>query len=75
MRSRIWADRCGKSSILFVPYFGQWAAMVYTVQMEWPYWITLTLAVVRAAFWFGFLSFSTIAAMDPSLRRAGATPS
>ena len=28
MRSRIWADRCGKSSILFVPYFALWAAMV-----------------------------------------------
>ena len=58
-----------------VPYFALWAAMIYTVQTELPYWITLTLAVVAAAFWFGFLSFSTIAAMDPSLRRAGQTPS
>ena len=32
-----------------VPYFGLWAAMVYTVQMELPYWITLTLAVVAGS--------------------------
>ena len=29
-----------------VPYFGLWAAMVYTVQTKLPYWITLMLAVV-----------------------------
>ncbi len=29
-----------------VPYLALWAAMVYTVQTELPYWITLTLAVV-----------------------------
>ena len=32
-----------------VPYFALWAAMVYTVQMELPYWITLTLAVVAGS--------------------------
>jgi omega-6 fatty acid desaturase (delta-12 desaturase) len=28
-----------------VPYFALWAAMVYTVQQEFPYWITAMLAV------------------------------
>jgi acyl-lipid omega-6 desaturase (Delta-12 desaturase) len=30
----------------FVPYLMLWAFMVYTVQREFPYWITLTLALV-----------------------------
>jgi omega-6 fatty acid desaturase (delta-12 desaturase) len=30
----------------FVPYLALWALMVYTVQEEFPYWITLMLAVV-----------------------------
>lgn len=28
------------------PYFALWAAMIYTVQQEFPYWITVMLAVV-----------------------------
>ena len=30
----------------FVPYGVLWALMIYTVQWEYPYWITLALAVV-----------------------------
>ena len=30
----------------FVPYFTLWVLMIYTLQREYPYWITLTLAVV-----------------------------
>lgn len=29
-----------------VPYFVLWAVMIYTVQMEYPYWMTLALAVL-----------------------------
>jgi len=29
----------------FVPYFALWVLMIYTIQREYPYWITLTLAV------------------------------
>jgi acyl-lipid omega-6 desaturase (Delta-12 desaturase) len=29
----------------FIPYFALWAAMIYTVQQGFSYWITLTLAV------------------------------
>jgi omega-6 fatty acid desaturase (delta-12 desaturase) len=34
----------------FVPYLGLWAVMIYTVKAGLPYWITLALAVVAAAF-------------------------
>ena len=30
----------------FVPYLALWAAMVYLVQRQFPYWMTLTLAMV-----------------------------
>lgn len=30
----------------FVPYFVLWALMIYTVQQEYPYWMTLVLALV-----------------------------
>jgi acyl-lipid omega-6 desaturase (Delta-12 desaturase) len=32
----------------FVPYFALWALMIHTVQGEYPYWITLLLALVAA---------------------------
>jgi omega-6 fatty acid desaturase (delta-12 desaturase) len=30
----------------FVPYFVLWALMIHTVQRDYPYWVTLALAVV-----------------------------
>jgi omega-6 fatty acid desaturase (delta-12 desaturase) len=29
-----------------VPYFALWAAMLYTVELEYPYWMTLALALL-----------------------------
>jgi omega-6 fatty acid desaturase (delta-12 desaturase) len=34
----------------FVPYIALWVLMVYTIKVGMSYWITLTLAVVAAAF-------------------------
>jgi acyl-lipid omega-6 desaturase (Delta-12 desaturase) len=33
----------------FIPYFVLWVAMIHTVQHEFPYWITLMLALVAGA--------------------------
>ena len=33
----------------FVPYLALWALMIYTVQQDFPYWITLALAVVAGS--------------------------
>lgn len=32
-----------------VPYFALWAAMIYTVEQGYPYWVTLVLAVLAGA--------------------------
>ncbi|MFC2031478.1 fatty acid desaturase [Chloroflexota bacterium] len=41
----------------FVPYIGLWILMIYTIKAGVPYWVTLVLAVVAAAFFVRIFIF------------------